>query len=280
MNQPELGEKIIQLRKELNLTQDELARKSSLGLRTIQRIESGRVTPRTSTIELLLNSLEEDHRSFDNYRLKKSSIKNRLSIFFLIGDTTNKKLYSAIQTAWIAGVFYFLILIIENGLEYIVLKEHKIETVWKVSYILLKLWVLVSFSLFMRGFTVLSKIFGSPLLTIASYIMIGLMVGLVFSDIIKIILIEYTELKVFLTISKTIIAGVTSLLFGVILLRLQDSLGILSKYAGIIEIILGGCFVLVFLAPLALALLVPATLLEIIIVYKGSEFMKSELMEK
>jgi hypothetical protein len=85
---------------------------------------------------------------------------------------------------------------------------------------------------------------------------------------------------VILTISKSIITGVTSLLFGVILLRRQDSLGILSKYAGIIEIILGGCFVLVFLSPLALALLVPATLLEIIILYNGYEFMKSELMEK
>ncbi len=280
MNQSEQGKKITQLRKGLHLTQKELARKSSLGLRTIQRIESGGVIPRNSTIELLLNSLDEDHQSLENYRLKKSSFQNRLTTFFLIGDATNNNLYSAIQTAWIAGIFYFLILIVEDGLEYFVFNEHKIETVWKVSYILLKLWVLASFSLFMRGFTVLSKVFGSSLLRIASYIMIGLMIGVVFSDIIKIILIENTDLKVIFTISKSIIAGVTSILFGVILIQLQDSLGLLSKYAGIIEIILGGCFVLVFLSPVALALLVPATVLEIIILYKGSEFIKSELMEE
>ncbi|MBN4070492.1 helix-turn-helix transcriptional regulator [Olleya sp. AH-315-F22] len=280
MYQPKLGKKIVQLRKGLNLTQEELAEKSNLGLRTIQRIESGGVIPRNSTINLLLNSLGEDWQSFRNNELKKNSLQNRISAFFLIGHSTNNTLYSVIQTAWIAGIFYFFILITESGLEYLVFNDQIVETVWKVSYILLKLWVLVSFSLFMRGFTALSKMFDSSLLKITSYLMIGLMVGIVFSDIIKLFIIENDDLKVILIISQSIMAGITSLLFGVVLLRLQDSLGMLAKYAGIIEIILGSCFVVVFLSPVALALLIPATVLEIVILYKGCEFVKLELIRE
>ena len=54
-----------------------------------------------------------------------------------------------------------------------------------------------------------------------------------FSDIIKVVLIENNELKVVFTFSKSIMAGVTSLFFGITLIRLQDSFGVLSKYAGI-----------------------------------------------
>ncbi|WP_027076276.1 helix-turn-helix domain-containing protein [Maribacter antarcticus] len=278
MHQPLLGEKIVQLRKGLNLTQDELAKKSNLGLRTIQRIESGRVMPRNSTIDLLLDSLGKDRQSLGSNMIKKVSLQSRLATFFLVPHSTNSKLHSVLQTAWIAGIFYFLILIVEDGLEYLVFNETKIKTIWKASYILIKIWVLVSFTLFMRGFTALSKVFENSLLRISSYLMIGLMIGIVFSDIVKLMIIENGDLKVILTISKSIMAGITSLLFGVVLLRLQDSLGILSKYAGIIEVILGSCFIVVYLSPLALALLVPATVLEIIILYKGYEFINLESM--
>ncbi|MGB5171665.1 helix-turn-helix domain-containing protein [Eudoraea sp.] len=280
MHQPELGKIILQLRKKLNLTQEELAEKSKLGLRTIQRIESGEVMPRNSTIDLLLKSLSENRQSLKNYELNNKSTQNRLANFFLIGDFTNNTLSSIVQTAWIAGIAYFLVLIIEYGFEYLIFNEDKVETVWKVFFILLKLWILLSFSLFMRGFTVLAKIFDNYLLRICSYLMIGLMTGIVFSDIIKVVLIENNELKVVFTFSKSIMAGVTSLFFGITLIRLQDSFGLLSKYAGIAEIVLGSCLISVFLSPLALILLAPATLMEIIILYKGYEFIKSELTTK
>ncbi len=278
MYQPELGKKIVQLRKSLNLTQEELAIKSSLGLRTIQRIESGGVMPRNSTVDLLLTTLGVDRQSLENYQIKGHS-KNKVNDFFMIGDFTNDTLYSAIQMAWISGIFYLLILIIENGLEYLILIESQVESTFTASYILIKFWVLVSLSLFMRGYIVLSKVFESSLLRISSYVMIGVMAGLVFSDIVKIIFIENEDLKVVLTVSQSFIVGFASIFFGIALLRLQDSFGILSKYVGITEIILGSCFVLVFFAPIALALLVPVTVLEIVILYKGSEFTKLELIK-
>ncbi|MBL4605473.1 MAG: helix-turn-helix transcriptional regulator [Flavobacteriaceae bacterium] len=57
MNQPSLGKKISELRKAQGLTQKELVDKCNLNVRTLQRIESGEVTPRSYTLKLLLQTL-------------------------------------------------------------------------------------------------------------------------------------------------------------------------------------------------------------------------------
>jgi transcriptional regulator with XRE-family HTH domain len=58
IQQPELGRKIADLRKEIGLTQEELVEKCNLSVRTLQRIESGDVTPRPYTIKLIFKALE------------------------------------------------------------------------------------------------------------------------------------------------------------------------------------------------------------------------------
>ena len=55
MNQPELGKKISELRKSKGLTQDELVIICNLSVRTLQRIESGEVTPRSYTVKAIFN---------------------------------------------------------------------------------------------------------------------------------------------------------------------------------------------------------------------------------
>lgn len=60
MNQPELGKKVLELRQKLGLTQGELAENCKLSLRTVQRIESAEVTPRSHTIKVILSSLDYD----------------------------------------------------------------------------------------------------------------------------------------------------------------------------------------------------------------------------
>lgn len=277
MRQPELGKKVAQLRKSLNLTQEELARKSSLGLRTIQRIESGGVKPRNSTIDLLLSTLGVNRESLEDFKIYDAS-KNRLAMFFLIGDVTNRMIYSSIQIAWISGIFYFLILVVENGLEYLVLTENELGLVFKVSYILIKVWVLISFSLFMRGYIVLSKVFENYRIRLSSYIMIGVMTILVLTDMIKIFLVDNDQLITIFMVSQSVFIGFASMFFGVVLLKSQDSLGLLARYAGIVEMILGGCFVLIFLSPIGLTLLIPATIIEIFILYKGFDFIKKEFI--
>jgi transcriptional regulator with XRE-family HTH domain len=58
MKQPDLGKKIAELRKAKSLTQEELVEKCNLNVRTLQRIESGVVTPRSYTIKTIFAALE------------------------------------------------------------------------------------------------------------------------------------------------------------------------------------------------------------------------------
>ena len=60
MNQPDLGLKITELRQQKGLTQEKLAEYCEVSARTIQRIESGEVEPRSFTLNSLGNILEFD----------------------------------------------------------------------------------------------------------------------------------------------------------------------------------------------------------------------------
>ncbi len=60
MKQPELGRKISELRRQRGLTQTELAEQCNINLRTIQRIESAHVIPRSHTLKLIFSTLEYD----------------------------------------------------------------------------------------------------------------------------------------------------------------------------------------------------------------------------
>lgn len=77
MKQPQLGQKISELRLAKGLTQTELAEKCKISLRTIQRIESTEVTPRSYTLKLIFNILDFDGFSLPN---KNSSTKNNSKI--------------------------------------------------------------------------------------------------------------------------------------------------------------------------------------------------------
>jgi transcriptional regulator with XRE-family HTH domain len=58
MKQPDLGKKIAELRKAKCLTQEELVNRCNLNVRTLQRIESGIVTPRSYTLKTIFAALE------------------------------------------------------------------------------------------------------------------------------------------------------------------------------------------------------------------------------
>ncbi len=60
MNQPELGSKVSELRQLKGFTQEQLAEKCEVSTRTIQRIESGDVDPRSYTLHCLGEVLDFD----------------------------------------------------------------------------------------------------------------------------------------------------------------------------------------------------------------------------
>jgi transcriptional regulator with XRE-family HTH domain len=77
MKQPELGKRITELRKAKGLTQLELVSKCNITVRTLQRIESGVVTPRIYTLKMLFFALD-----YSLYDYSKSDLGKSLLAFF------------------------------------------------------------------------------------------------------------------------------------------------------------------------------------------------------
>jgi transcriptional regulator with XRE-family HTH domain len=76
----EIGDKIRETRKLKGLTQDELAEKASLNLRTIQRIENSENEPRGKTLSLICDVLEIDLEDFmvDTNSTKTKSVFTKI----------------------------------------------------------------------------------------------------------------------------------------------------------------------------------------------------------
>ncbi|MFZ4741580.1 MAG: helix-turn-helix domain-containing protein [Bacteroidales bacterium] len=81
MRQPELGKKISELRLAKGLTQNELAEKCKISLRTIQRIESFSVTPRSYTIKTIFLSLDFEY--LDSFNEITNKPENLVSTYWL-----------------------------------------------------------------------------------------------------------------------------------------------------------------------------------------------------
>jgi transcriptional regulator with XRE-family HTH domain len=73
MKQPYLGKKIVELRKTKGYTQEELVEKCNINVRTLQRIESGEVTPRIYTTKIIFEAL--DYNVFDSQEVPSNKFK-------------------------------------------------------------------------------------------------------------------------------------------------------------------------------------------------------------
>lgn len=69
--------KLTEQREKLRLTQDELARKSGISMRTIQRIESGQM-PKGFTLKALAEALEVDESYFEEKEIPENENQNML----------------------------------------------------------------------------------------------------------------------------------------------------------------------------------------------------------
>lgn len=122
MNQPEFGNELVKIRKAKGLTQFELAEKCKVSNRTIQRIESGLVTPRSYTIKTLSDVLDFDflNKFFIDSRgkqkiehqrfiLGKKIITHAIDLFNLKTNTM-KKLALLSITFGLVGIGLFTLL--------------------------------------------------------------------------------------------------------------------------------------------------------------------------
>lgn len=267
MQQPELGRRLSALRKEKNLTQEELVEKSHVSVRTIQRIEAGEVLPRLITVKILLEALGEQYESF----LSKQELPMKTKNGLLKADNRHVLLHSVL-----AGAVYLVLEIVLGTMDVAWISgSRNWDFRLNAAYIVLTLVLLVSFALFARGFLVLSSLFENSLLKIALYLLLGATVGKAVLDLYSLFIYDLQHIWIpyaFLSV----VMGALSIVFGMALLRLQDGMGELSRFAGIVEIVLGVFLLTVVLFFLSYILLIPATILEILILYRGYEYLSKD----
>ena len=280
MKQPELGKKISKLRTAKGLTQEELVEKCNISVRTIQRIEAGEVTPRSYTIKTILSALDYDlSKMSEKENNFFDSLTGWVKRFMLINIDIEKQsdfLTKQLNIAWIFGVIYFIIGFFEGAADYFLIKDDKMIYSSGI-YVAIKLISLITFAFFQRGFIMIGGLFRNYLLKIMSFIMIIAIVLLNGFDIISIFYdsIEYE----FVAGASALTFGIIGIIYGISLMRLKSSVGGISKYAGLLEII-GGCFLLtIILAFVGLVIYIPAVLLEIIIIFKVIEIIKTKQKE-
>ena len=105
MKQPELGKKIADLRKAKGYTQEELVERCNLSVRTLQRIESGEVVPRSHTIRVIFAAL--DYKVYDSSNMRLRFFFRQVRDLFNLKTNTMKKI-SILTLVFAAAVFVLL----------------------------------------------------------------------------------------------------------------------------------------------------------------------------
>jgi transcriptional regulator with XRE-family HTH domain len=263
MQQPELGQRLTALRKERNLTQEELVEKSHVSVRTIQRIEAGEVLPRMSTVKILLEALGESYESFSSKSQVMETQKSTL-------PNVNR---NTLLIAALAGAVYLVTQIIVTVMD---LAWFTGDQAWQFTmnaiYIGLTVVMITSYTLFARGFIALSAIFENTLLKVACYLLIVATAGVGIFSISALFIDDVENLWPVYAVAA-VLFGALSIVFGVALIRLQDGMGELSRIAGILEILIGCTLATVVLFFISYVIIVPAVVLEILMLYRGYEYL-------
>ncbi len=275
MEQPILGSKLLALRLEKGITQLELREKCHVSVRTIQRIESGSVTPRASTIKILLEALDENPD--DWFGSSGVSVGNLFSMKtlknMLLIDGSEQAQKNALTPAWISGIIYLLMVIL-GQLEETFFDYSNESFILLTSSVVVKIVAAVSFFMFIRGFLSLSQLFENYLLKIASYLSITLISTLYLVDASIIIFNGYSEQVDPLWAISVIPIGAVSIIFGMGLLRLQDGMGRIAKVAGRIEVTFGISYVSLIFSFVGVILLAPLLVIEIVLLSKADQLAK------
>ncbi len=274
--QPTLGELLVALRKKKGWTQEELVEACHVSVRTIQRIESGDVTPRNSTVQLLLDALDYDPSEWIELTQKEESNRSPFKLFnamFALNLPENQ-LKKSFHDAWLAGIIYLLLFVIDSGVEIFV--EINGSVFPEIPYLAIKIASLGTYFLFMRGMVSLAILFENRLLRIAAYLSLAMTTLYYGSDLALFFLDPYyDELAGVVGAFVILTNGATAIFYGAGLRRLQDGMGKAAKYAGTLEIILGACMLSLVFAPVSLVIFPITMILEILILSKADDLSKS-----
>jgi len=264
MKQPELGQKIIALRQEKGLTQEELVAECNISVRTIQRIEAGEVMPRSFTIKTILSALGS---SFEDIKITQAERSIKELFLLNIDDTKEASfLIQHLNIAWIAGILLLLIGIPEGIADVARIFDENLIFPSGV-YIGIKVLMLLAAIFFYRGFILCGKLFANNLLRIVTFIYLITLGLLTILDIVSL----YTD---FINQATSIVAysvsiGIIGMLFGIAILKLQQVNKSLAMICGIAQIFASFLMCSIVFNWLGYFLMTPVIILEIVLLYQA-----------
>jgi transcriptional regulator with XRE-family HTH domain len=274
MKQPELGKKIVELRMAKGLTQEELVELCNVSVRTIQRIENGEVTPRSYTVKTIFSALDYDLEKMsaaENDNPESRSWLKRLMLTGVDLKQPSEFIIRQLNVAWILGIGYFILGFLEGPADYFRIAGDEM-VFGKYGYVIIKLFVLITYVFFQRGLFIIGSLFDNYLLKIISLVLIGCMVLIQGYEIVS-VYNNSPELES-VRIGASLSFGAIGILYGISLIKLNRSFGVISLLAGACEIIAGVFFLTLVLFLIGFFVLIPAELLQIIIIYKSIEIIR------
>jgi transcriptional regulator with XRE-family HTH domain len=258
MKQPELGQKILELRKAKGLTQEELVELCNINVRTIQRIEAGEVTPRTYTIKSILEVLGYDFKEIQLNNEEPATISPEM-----IGKA------AFLKTAFFVGIVYFLLAFVEGFFDYGLWEAgEEISQEAAPWYIAVKIGIMLTFGVFTFGFYWLSQIKTNVIVKAASILLIVANCFAMAADI-----YGFNNASVWQSVqfSKAILFGALYIVFGLGLIRYQTDFGSFALVTGILSIISGIAFLSIILAIPGLFVFTIFEILQLVLLYKAYE---------
>ncbi|GAA5024972.1 hypothetical protein GCM10011506_09040 [Marivirga lumbricoides] len=268
MRQPKLGKKIAELRKTKRLTQEELVEKCNISIRTIQRIEAGEVSPRDYTVKTILNALDYDWDQVSKEKEENVESNWSLNILRISANKPINYYIKQIKIAWVSGILFFIIRFLEGAVEYSRIVDRSLFD--PLSYILVKIAIVLAAVFFFRGFVVIGSLVGNQLLKMISAVSISLYLIIIGLDVFSILTgLIPTD---FMVLLYSVSFGLCGLIFGFSLIKLRSQFGRLAKLAGILEILAACLSLSIILAFISPIILIPAEILEVIVIYRVIEF--------
>lgn len=263
MKQPELGKKISDLRKEKGLTQEELVDLCNINVRTIQRIESGEVTPRSYTLKTILKALD--------YQLNeiRVDVENTIS-------ATQHQIKIITLAFWI-GIAY--VIVDSFNLFLNIIKEFDFVSLpdvysFNVLFTNTQIASAIGCAFFYLGFYHIGKIHSNSLLRIASIIMMIVAIANYFFSWFLLEANEFIQTVFGVIILLSI--GAIGIPFGIGIYKLKSQYYQHASVTGIFTIILYATMLTVLLLFVSVFLLVPVMILQLILLYKIKENLQRE----
>lgn len=255
MKQPDLGLKIVELRKAKGLTQEELVERCNINVRTIQRIEAGEVSPRSYTIKSIMDALGYD---FDALSLEEEEPKAREAV------QTSKGIF---KIAFIVGIVYLVMAMVEGIMDLSpVLSGLEPGTPLSPWYVVVKIAVIGTYAIFMYGYYKMGQAYENVLVMVSSLLLILGTTFTLFADVYA----SYTENVDFLTVQivKSVVLGAMYVALGAGLLKYQPYFGSMALVTAVSGIISGLAFLSVIFALPGLMVFTLFEILQLVLLYK------------